>query len=547
MKKALLTILICSASVLGFGPRGAGLAAQESEEQLHVVRFPERKNVKIDMMRSSYVPGARMRAEMEFREGQMRIKVRYDDMKPAVLFGGDVTAYVLWAVNRDGGAQNLGELWVRPDERDDEVRYSTGLRTFALMVTAEPYYQVSKPSAMVIFKNAPSGDPQAPSDPLTFDDFTPAPNHGFDDLSSVGYDGEKPLDVVQAEKVYQLAQDMGADQYASDIMSEADLTLRQSQQMARSSRSRGGAREFARKSVASSNEAIKITLRRKEAEELERQIAQRQARMEELRREAESAQERAEEARQQARQIEAESQRKIDRMEAEQTRLEQQKTRAENAVAAARSELDRLQERQQQLNRQNEALENQNQSLTDQNQTLESQNRTLESEISEMRQEQEALQAAMADLRQEKEVLQDRLQGALSEVAETRSSARGFIVNLPDILFDTNEAELKSEARLALAKLAGILLIMTDLNLRVEGHTDSTGTPAYNLRLSQQRAESVFNFLARQGIGSTRMTAVGYGQDRPIADNSTAQGRRQNRRVEIVIAEGEVAEEESQN
>ena len=117
-----------------------------------------------------------------------------------------------------------------------------------------------------------------------------------------------------------------------------------------------------------------------------------------------------------------------------------------------------------------------------------------------------------------------------------------MIVNLPDILFDLNESTLKSDAKLVIAKLAGILLIMQDLNLRVEGHTDSSGGYDYNLRLSEERARSVFDFLAAQGIDPGRMVVKGYGPDRPIADNATREGRSRNRRVEIVIAEGTVAE-----
>ena len=102
-------------------------------------------------------------------------------------------------------------------------------------------------------------------------------------------------------------------------------------------------------------------------------------------------------------------------------------------------------------------------------------------------------------------------------------------------------ARMKGEVKFE-EGLAGILLIMQDLNLRVEGHTDSTGTASLNLRLSERRADSVFDFLAEEGIRSDRMKRAGYGMDRPIASNSTADGRSKNRRVEIIIAEGEVAE-----
>ncbi len=166
----------------------------------------------------------------------------------------------------------------------------------------------------------------------------------------------------------------------------------------------------------------------------------------------------------------------------------------------------------------------------------------MESAMLALRTEQAALTAAMVSMRAEKEELSGRLVGALSQVAETQSTARGTIVNLPDILFDLNESTLKYDAKLVIAKLAGILLIMQDLNLRVEGHTDSSGGYDYNMRLSEARARSVFDFLAAQGIDPARMVVKGYGPDRPIADNATSEGRSRNRRVEIVIAEGTVAE-----
>jgi outer membrane protein OmpA-like peptidoglycan-associated protein len=147
----------------------------------------------------------------------------------------------------------------------------------------------------------------------------------------------------------------------------------------------------------------------------------------------------------------------------------------------------------------------------------------------------------MKDLEVEKVDLQGKLQSALSQVADTRESARGLIVSLPDILFDVGQATLKPDATIALAKLAGILLIMDDLNLRIEGHTDSTGSPSFNLRLSQRRADAVFDLLSSQGIRSSRIRTVGYGVERPVADNSSAEGRSRNRRVEIIIAEGEIA------
>ncbi len=431
----------------------APLLATPAEIELEVINFAERHKVEFEMVPSHRVPGVRIRTKVEFEEGQNRIEISWAHMLPAVVFGGDVTCYVLWAVNREGTYENLGEFWVRPGRNSDKMEYSTGLRNFALMVTAEAYYLVRQPSQMVVTYNRPSEGSRAPATPLIFSDFGPLPKSDRETLDLATYDSKAPLDILQAERVLEIARGLGASQYAADIFQEADIRLQQARQMAKSSRSQRGSQEFARKSVAASNDAIQISLRRQEAE------------------------------------------------------------RTEAEVRASRAELDRIQ-------REKTAIEN----------------------------EKSALEAALGDLRQEaqrlereKGVLQGRLQGALSQVAETRESARGYIINLPDILFVIGQSTLKPEARQLMARLAGILLIMRDHSLEVEGHTDSTGSFQYNQFLSESRARSVVNFMAQPGINRERMTANGYGFDRPMADNFTPEGRRRNRRVEIILSETEMA------
>jgi outer membrane protein OmpA-like peptidoglycan-associated protein len=239
-----------------------------------------------------------------------------------------------------------------------------------------------------------------------------------------------------------------------------------------------------------------VTARRKEAEAIEAEIARRKAEMGALVARAGEAEASAAAA---AVALE-EANRAIEE-------VQRSRTEAEAAVLAAQDELARI----------------------------ESERIALAASVS-------ALEVQSAELEREKADLSARLQGALSQVADTQESARGMIVSLPDILFDTNQATLKNEARVVIAKLAGILLILPELNLRVEGHTDSTGSPEYNQGLSERRAGSVRDFLAQQGIDWQRMIAVGYGLTRPVADNSTREGRAKNRRVEIVIAEGVISE-----
>jgi outer membrane protein OmpA-like peptidoglycan-associated protein len=110
---------------------------------------------------------------------------------------------------------------------------------------------------------------------------------------------------------------------------------------------------------------------------------------------------------------------------------------------------------------------------------------------------------------------------------------------MPDVLFETNSFILKPTARESLAKLAGILLAYPDLRLEVDGHTDSVGSDSYNQQLSEKRAASVRDYLTQQAIPLSSVTIQGFGKTQPVASNATAAGRRQNRRVELVVS-GEV-------
>jgi outer membrane protein OmpA-like peptidoglycan-associated protein len=134
------------------------------------------------------------------------------------------------------------------------------------------------------------------------------------------------------------------------------------------------------------------------------------------------------------------------------------------------------------------------------------------------------------------EEIRERLKAQLNQVLATRESARGLIVNMSDVLFDFNKYTLKPEAREKLAKVSGILLAYPGLTLQVEGYTDNIGSDDYNQKLSEQRAESVRDYLVTQGVAQPNIAAMGYGKNDPIADNSTNDGRAQNRRVQMVVS-----------
>ena len=139
----------------------------------------------------------------------------------------------------------------------------------------------------------------------------------------------------------------------------------------------------------------------------------------------------------------------------------------------------------------------------------------------------------------EKQQLRARLLEQFNRVLPTTDTARGLVVNMGDVLFDTGKSDLRAKAREALAKLSGIVLNYPSLRLAIEGYTDSTGTSEFNQMLSEKRAAAVRDYLVSQGLDAGTLSAQGFGMNNPVADNSTAQGRQKNRRVEIVVS-GEV-------
>lgn len=130
----------------------------------------------------------------------------------------------------------------------------------------------------------------------------------------------------------------------------------------------------------------------------------------------------------------------------------------------------------------------------------------------------------------------DKQAAELEKVAETKRTQDGILVTMKDkILFDLGKSELKSESKTSLAKIADVLKRYPKTDITVAGYTDSTGSASVNEKLSQKRAEAVQFFMVDNGVKSGRITARGFGSENAIADNSTSEGRAQNRRVELHI------------
>jgi len=534
--------------------------------QLAAVQFPEGKSVDLDFAATGRVAPAQAEAEVYIKNGQARVEVSYKKLPPAILFSGDVTSYVVWAVTRDGATENLGELIVRKQSGDAE--YRTGQKEFGLMITAEPYPAVLKPSELVVFTSVAPPPKKFKSTPVTLSAFAPAPRLGNPTVGSMVYSGAESIDLIQAENVYQQAQQMGAERYAPDAMRDASITLAQATNSYKGGKEKLGL-DYARRSLAQSSAAIRTTQQRMADEASAAEAARRAAELQSLEQQRTAAQRQAADAQQQtlaareqavaAREQAAAAQLQLSRAEQQAAAAQQQMTllqqqaqsaQQEAAVAqeraasaglsaeaadAARRDADAARRRAEELAAQANAAQVQAEKTTAEVSAaaaaLEAQKQQLETRVGQT-------EAENARLRAERNDLESRLSGALSEVAQISQSARGVVVNLPDILFDTNKATLKQNAQVALAKLAGIVSLFPNINLRIEGHTDSTGGDAINVPLSRDRANSVMAFLQAQGVATKRMSAEGYAARIPVADNATPEGRAKNRRVEIILAEG---------
>jgi outer membrane protein OmpA-like peptidoglycan-associated protein len=320
-------------------------------------------------------------------------------------------------------------------------------------------------------------------------------------------DSRVPLELFEARNAVQIARWTGAEKYAGDTFLKAVQGLQNAEGYLHSKAGKKPIGTVAREAVQMAEDARIITIKKMDEERLanERQAAaEREARA------------RAE--------TEAETQRRA-QAEAEQKVEAQRRARAEAERAAAQSETERASKEKAEAEAARAAAVAQQQAA----QADAEKARLAVEEANRLRQNAE----------NEKTELRAQLLRQLNLILETRDSARGLIVNMSDVLFDTGKYSLRPGAREKLAKVSGIILGHPGLRLEVEGHTDSVGGDEYNQRLSEQRASSVRDYLTQQGIPINSLSAKGFGKTQPVASNETAAGRQRNRRVELVVS-GEV-------
>jgi outer membrane protein OmpA-like peptidoglycan-associated protein len=427
------------------------------------------------------LPGAKGEAKVTSERGGITVEAKFSGLTPANGFGPEYLTYVLWAISPDGRAQNLGE--VLPAGTKNNIRVTTALQSFGLIVTAEPYFSVTEPSNTVVLQNIIQQDKTAGVLEKVSANYYLLPRGTYSETAGshtvanpITRNEHSPLELFEADNAIRIAQDAGADKYAPEIMAQAKLDLQNASDMD-SNKHRDEKMEItnAREAVERAEDARITTLRKQAAEREAATVAaknQAQAQAAQSQIDAQQAQMAAQKA-----QLESEQ------AQAAKARADAERARADAEAAEARANAAQA-----------------NKSAEDAN------------------------------------AVREKLRNQLNSVLATSETARGLIVNMSDVLFDTGKYTLKPGTQVSLAKVAGILLAYPGLKVQVEGYTDSVGGDDFNQKLSENRAGAVKDFLISQGVSQNNITSQGFGKNNPVADNSTSAGRAQNRRVNLVVS-----------
>ena len=439
--------------------------------------------------------GAKGEAKVTSERGAITVEARFEGLTPANGFGREYLTYVLWAISSDGRAQNLGE--VLPAGTRNNIRVTTALQSFGMIVTAEPYFSVTEPSDMVVLQNVIRQDKTSGVLETVNANYFLLPRGTYAETAGphsvanpITRNEHSPLELYEADNAVRIAQDSGADKYAPEIMKQAQLDLQNASSMD-TSKHRDEKMEItdAREAVQRAEDARIASLRKQAAEQ---QAATVMAK-EQAQADAAQSQQQAAQSQQQAAQSQLEAQQA--QMQAQQAKLQADQAQAAKAQADAAREL-------------------------------------AEAQAAEAR----AKAAEAGKSAEDANAVREKLRQQLNTVLATSETARGLIVNMSDVLFDTGKYTLKPGTQVSLAKVAGILQSYPGLKVQVEGYTDSIGSDDFNQKLSDNRAAGVKNFLISQGVSSGNITSEGFGKNDPVADNATSSGRTQNRRVNMVVS-----------
>jgi outer membrane protein OmpA-like peptidoglycan-associated protein len=474
-------------------------------------------STKVDFRGTELMQRGSGEAKVEGKKSNFEIDARFEGFEDATKFGFEYLTYVLWVVSPQGRPVNLGELTL-DHHGNAQLKAYTDLQSFGMIVTAEPYFAVTEPGNMVVAESSTISGAATENIDTKFEliargSYSSTNTHIQDAI--FGMDPKTPLELFEARNAMRIAYNASGEKYAASIIAKASQQLRQAEELYRQKQKKEAVSVAAKEATETAEEARVMAVKQKAEEDAQAAAAAREAKARadaaaeaQRRADAEAARQQAEQAR-----IQAEK----DRAQAEQAQAEAERMKQE-ALAAA-----------QEAARQKEEAEKAKAEAVAQQQAL-----AAEADKAK------AAAAQSESLRQqaerEKAELRARLLEQLNTILATRDSARGLIANMSDVLFHSGSYELMPAARERLAKVSGIILAYPSLHVAIEGHTDSVGSDEYNQSLSERRADSVRDYFVQQGIPSASIEARGFGKTSPIASNDTAEGRQQNRRVELVLS-----------
>ena len=466
---------------------------------------------KLDFAGTDLMPSANGESQIESKRGSIKIEAEFGHLQKPTAFGNEYLTYILWAISPEGRAVNLGEVLLGGNHRS-KLSVTTDLQAFALIVTAEPYYAVRQPSNVVVLENVVRDDTKGT---------TEAVNAKYELMERGGYlptgykfdpvvlNARLPLEFFEARNALRIAQSEGAETYASDSYQHAVQLMNNADGYATK-------KHIDKKPlIAVSREAVQIA-------EDARQIAVKKIDETRLANERQASSD-----------AQAQSQAQADAANRQNEQAQSDRARAELAKAqaesdAARARIDTADAQSATAKAKSDMADSQAASAN----ALSAAQADADQSRLAAQQAQLGTQQAEAD----KAAMRIRLSEQLNRILQTRDSARGLIVSMSDVLFDTGRYSLKPGAREKLAKVAGILLAYPGLNIEVGGYTDNVGGDEMNQRLSENRAGSVRDYLVQQGVTANSVSARGFGNTMPVTTNDNATGRQQNRRVELVVS-----------
>ena len=519
---------------------------------------------------TALLPAARGEAKVESKQGVIRIDARMEKLEPATKFGPEYLTYVMWAITPEGRATNVGEVLLDGDKA--KLDATSELQSFGLVVTAEPYFAVTQPSDVVVMENFVRTDTtgtieqvDAKYELLQRGQYTLNVNPA--EIKAIWLDSKVPLELYEARNAVQIARWTGAERYAPETFQKAVQGLENAEGYLTGKAGRKPIGTVAREAVQMAEDARIITVKKIDEERLTNErlaAADREARAESGRAAAQADAARVTRdaaTAQVAAQTEADRVRQENtaKMDAAQSEADRAKRDHAAQMATAQNEADRLkrendartaaaQTEADRMKLENDAKTTAAQTEADRlKKDSDAQMAAAQTEADRLKRENDAQRAsAQAELDRaakektqaeaEKAELRTQLLAQFNAILQTRDTARGLIVNMSDVLFDTAKYSLRPLAREKLAKVAGIVSGHPGLRLDVEGHTDSVGGNEYNQQLSEQRGGAVRDYLTQQGMPVSSVTSRGFGKTQPVATNDTAAGRQLNRRVEIVIS-----------